>query len=95
MTISGYHMVMRQVRVAELKARLSEYLRAVRRGETIAVLDRDTPVAQIVPVRAPSALRVRKPAPDAPPLNRVPLPRSAKLPIDVVELLIEERQGHR
>jgi len=33
---------MKQVRIAELKARLSEYLRAVRRGETIAVLDRET-----------------------------------------------------
>ena len=34
---------MKTVRIAELKARLSEYLRAVRRGETIAVLDRETP----------------------------------------------------
>src|SRR4029079_15332563 len=42
---------MKSVRIAELKSRLSEYLRAVRRGETIAVLDRETPVAQIVPVR--------------------------------------------
>src|SRR3546814_9822923 len=55
------------VRSAELKARLSEYLRAVRRGETIAVLDRETPVAQIIPVRERSALRVRKPAPGTPP----------------------------
>ena len=30
---------MKQVRIAELKARLSEHLRAVRNGETIAVLD--------------------------------------------------------
>jgi prevent-host-death family protein len=95
MTISSYHMVMRQVRIAELKARLSEYLRAVRRGETIAVLDRETPVAQIVPVRATSALRIRKPAPDAPPLNRVPVPKPTKHAIDVVELLLEERQGQR
>src|SRR5207247_2165703 len=51
MTISSHTMVMKQVRIADLKARLSEYLRAVRRGETIAVLDRDTPVAQIVPIR--------------------------------------------
>jgi len=88
-------MVMRQVRIAELKAKLSEYLRAVRRGETIAVLDRDTPVAQIVPVRAQFALRVRKPARGTPPPNRVPLPKPAKLHIDAVELLLEERQGHR
>lgn len=86
---------MRQVRIAELKARLSEYLRAVRRGETIAVFDRETPVAQIVPVRVTGALRIRKPAPDAPPLNRVPVPKQTEHSIDVVQLLLEERQGHR
>ena len=86
---------MKQVRIADLKARLSEYLRAVRRGETIAVFDRDTPIAQIVPVRDRGALRVRKPAPGAPPPNRVRLPKPAKLNVDIVELLLEERQGHR
>jgi prevent-host-death family protein len=86
---------MKQVRIAELKARLSEYLRAVRRGETVAVFDRDTEVAQIVPVRDRTSLRVRKPAPGAPPPNRVPLPKRLKLDIDVVRLLLEERQGHR
>ncbi len=86
---------MRQVRIAELKAKLSEYLRAVRGGETIAVFDRETPVAQIVPVRATSALRLRKPAPGTPPPGRVPLPKPAKLPIDIVQLLLEERQRHR
>jgi prevent-host-death family protein len=86
---------MKRVRIAELKARLSEYLRAVRRGETIAVLDRDTPIAQIVPVRDRTALRVRKPAPNSPPPNRVPLPKPLKLSIDVVDLLLEERQRNR
>ena len=95
MTISSHNGVMKQVRIADLKARLSEYLRAVRRGETIAVLDRDTPVAQIVPIRDRSALRVRMPAPGASPLNRVRLPKPAKLNVDIVELLLEERQGHR
>ena len=77
MTISGHNRFMKRVRIAELKARLSEYLRAVRRGETIAVLDRETPVAQIIPVRERSALRVRKPAPGTPPPNRVRLPKPA------------------
>jgi prevent-host-death family protein len=86
---------MKQVGIAELKARLSEYLRAVRRGETIAVLDRETPVAQIVPLRERPALRIRKPAPGAPPLNRVRLPKPSKLNVDILELLLEERQGHR
>jgi len=94
-TTSGYHVVMRQVRIAELKARLSEYLRAVRRGETITVLDRETPVAQIVPVRASPALRIRKPAPGTPSPNRIALPGPANLPIDIVQLLLEERQAQR
>ena len=88
-------MTMKQVRIAELKARLSEYLRAVRRGETVAVLDRETLVAQIVPVRNRNELRIRKPAPGTPPPNRVPLPKPLKLNIDVVQLLLEERQLHR
>jgi prevent-host-death family protein len=88
-------MAMKRVRIAELKARLSEYLRAVRRGETIAVLDRETPIAHIVPVHERPALRIRKPAPGTPPPNRVKLPKPLKLKIDVVDLLLEERQGSR
>ena len=86
---------MKQVRIADLKARLSEYLRAVRGGESIAVLDRDTPVAQLIPVRGPRALRVRKPAPGSLPPHRVKVPKRARLNVDIVQLLLEERQGHR
>jgi prevent-host-death family protein len=86
---------MKRVRIAELKARLSEYLRAVRRGETIAVLDRDTPVAQIVPIRDRTTLQIRKPRPGTPAPNRVPLPKPLKVNIDVVRLLLDERQSHR
>jgi prevent-host-death family protein len=98
MTIYGYHVAMRTVRIAQLKARLSEYLRAVRRGETIAVLDRETPVAHIVPVRIANSLRIKKPAAGTPPPSRVPLvplAKSSKPEKDIVELLLEERQGHR
>ncbi len=64
---------MKKVGVADLKARLSEYLRAVRRGETIAVLDRQTPIAQIVPVRQ-APLDVQEPAPGTSAPNKIPLP---------------------
>ena len=40
---------MSHVGIAELKARLSEHLRVVRNGGTLTVLDRDTPLARIVP----------------------------------------------
>jgi prevent-host-death family protein len=82
---------MKQVRIAELKARLSEYLRAVRRGETIFVLDRDTPIAQIVPIRERHMLRVRKPAPGTPPPNRIRRLKPLKLDIDIVRILLEDR----
>ncbi len=86
---------MKQVRIAELKSHLSKYLRAVRAGQTIAVLDRETPVAQIVPVRERATLKIRKPAPGTLPLNRVPLPKPLKIRIDVVDLLLEERDSQR
>ena len=59
------------------------------------VVSYDTPIAQLIPVRERSALRVRNPARSAPPLNRVRVPKRAKLNVDVVEILLEERQGHR
>jgi prevent-host-death family protein len=88
-------MVMTHVRIAELKTHLSEYLRAVRGGQTVVVLDRETPVAEIVPIRVHPKLQVRKRTPGAPPPNRVPLPKPLKTNIDIVELLMEERQSHR
>ncbi|MYE00633.1 MAG: type II toxin-antitoxin system prevent-host-death family antitoxin [Alphaproteobacteria bacterium] len=39
-----------RVTVSEVKNSLSAYLRRVRAGETVLVLDRTTPVARIVPV---------------------------------------------
>ena len=40
--------------IAELKAGLSEHLRSVRNGRTLTVLDRDTPIARILPYAAQS-----------------------------------------
>jgi len=42
---------MQAVGVKQLKARLSEYLRAVRAGEVILVTDRDEVVAELRPAR--------------------------------------------
>jgi prevent-host-death family protein len=90
----GHHEVMKQVRIAELKSHLSEYLRAVRGGQTIAVLDRETPIAHIIPIRD-RTLKIRTPSPGTPPPNRIPLPKPLKFSIDVVDLLLEERQRDR
>jgi prevent-host-death family protein len=87
-------MTMTKVRIAELKARLSEYLRRVRRGHSITVLDRDTPVARVVPYAELEPLRVREPL-GRQGLHRVPLPPPLRLKLDVVDLLLEERQVER
>ncbi len=86
---------MRQVGIAELKSRLSEFLRIVQGGESIAVLDRNRAVAQIVPMRERSGLRIRKPAINSPKPNKVLLPKTIAATVDVVRLLLEERQSHR
>ena len=45
---------MKTARIAELKNNLSRYLEHVRAGGSILVLDRDHPVARLVPLKAAS-----------------------------------------
>ena len=52
-------MVMKGVGIADLKARLSEHLKSVRKGRTLTVLDRDTPIAKLVPF-TDEAVEVRR-----------------------------------
>lgn len=56
MTTGDYYSDMKAVGIKELKARLSEYLRAVRAGEILLITDRDDVIAEIRPA-------VRRPAP--------------------------------
>ena len=95
-TSHDYLVTMNTVRIADLKARLSAHLRAVRRGRSLTVLDRDTPVARLVPfAREGDTLTVRSPRPGAPRLHRIPLPPPLRLSVDVIALLEEERQRDR
>lgn len=87
---------MKRIRITQLRARLSEYLRVVRRGHTLIVLNRKTPIARIVPYADDAmSLKVRAPSAGSPPINRVPLPPPLDVGVDVVTLLLEERQGGR
>jgi antitoxin (DNA-binding transcriptional repressor) of toxin-antitoxin stability system len=52
MLVKLYTAVMKAVKVAELKAKLSAHLRYVRNGEEVIVCDRDKPIARISPIRA-------------------------------------------
>lgn len=79
---------MSNVGIAELKARLSEHLRSVRNGGTVTVLDRDTPIARIVPY-APQSLEIRKAKRRLRDLKRPPRPSKRT---DSVAILLEDRR---
>ena len=79
---------MSDVRIADLKARLSEHLRSVRNGGTLTVLDRNTPVARIVPYAA-QPLEIRKAKRR---LRDLKLPPRPSRRTDSVSLLVEDRR---
>lgn len=85
---------MKRALVSELKTHLSSYLAEVRRGQTIIVCDRATPIARLIPYEAdeadgfevvPASLHVSE-------LKRVRSVRP-KRSIDVVRLLREDRDA--
>ena len=79
---------MSEVRIADLKARLSEHLRSVRHGNALTVLDRDTPIARIVPYSA-QPLEIRKAKRRIRDLKLPPKPAKRT---DSVAALIEDRR---
>jgi prevent-host-death family protein len=79
---------MMDVGIAELKAHLSEHLRAVRNGGSLTVLDRDTPIARIVPY-ATHQLEVRKATRR---LRDLKLPPKPAKRTDSLAVLVEDRR---
>ena len=80
--------MMKGVGIADLKARLSEHLKAVRKGRILTVLDRDTPVARIVPYDV-ERMEVRR-ATRRPRDLAVPPPPSS--PTDSLAVLLDDRR---
>jgi prevent-host-death family protein len=82
------------VRVAELKSKLSEHLRAVREGHEFLIQDRDKPVARLVPVEsAKKKVPVRPGRRTVPNLNDLPrLSLPGVEPADFEEALEESRK---
>jgi prevent-host-death family protein len=79
---------MERVGIADLKAHLSQYLRKVRGGRTLTVLDRDTPIAQIIPYDASTPLEVRRATRK---VSGLPLPQPCPTPTDSVSILLQDR----
>lgn len=82
---------MKQVKVSELKAKLSTYLAAVRAGESVVVCDRHTPIAQIVPLEHErNDLVIEQPTRPRSSLKHLPVPQLRRK-VDVVTLLRQDR----
>lgn len=81
-------MTMKTVGIADLKARLSEHLRLVRRGRSLTVVDRDTPIARVVPYVSES-LEIRR-ATRRP--KDMALPPAPERRTDSLSVLIEDRR---
>jgi len=97
---------MKNARISELRDGLSEYLARVRKGETVIVYDRDTPIARIEPIAAPDE-SVPEWVRDAerrgvllPPKVRggaklIPNPVKVDPKFSLLEALLEERRSGR
>ena len=84
---------MKTVKIADLKARLSSYLREVRAGGELIVADRSTPFAVISPLRESSRMTgVRRATRSAAELRKLrPVPPLR--PVDPLEILLEDRRS--
>jgi len=82
------------VKIAEFKAHLSQYLREVRAGQTLTVMDRNTPVAFVSPAEKndPDGLIVRKATRK---WSDVKIPPPLKTDVDIVKILLEDRESGR
>ncbi len=98
---------MKNAKISEIRDHLSEYLRTVRKGETVIVYDRDTPVARLEPVPAsarntPSSYRralaagiLLPPRTVDDKIGKLGPPPKAKRPARLVDALVEERRVTR
>lgn len=85
---------MKRVGVADLKAHLSAHLRTVKKGDTLVVVERGTPVARIVPAGDPRGGVVTRPATRDLSSVRQSLKRLAplRLPVRSLDVLLEDRR---
>ena len=92
MVTDDYFMTMTRIGVAELKAKLSEHLRTVRRGGEVTVYDRSEPIARLIPYSSAGPLTVREPIQSYRTLGEIEIPPPVTLSVDAVDLLLEDRQ---
>jgi len=84
---------MRSVGIAELRSQLSRYLRDVQRGESVLVVDRETPIARLTPFEAGDDFAISPPVLAKIPVGKLEMPVCPPVHVDVVELLLADRRS--
>ncbi len=98
---------MKNASISQVRDHLSKYLRTVRKGETVIICDRDTPIARLEPISpfgeeaTPAISRALAAGILMPPrvvddvLQKLPPPRKRRRHARLVEALLEERRSGR
>ncbi|MBI2646562.1 MAG: type II toxin-antitoxin system prevent-host-death family antitoxin [Deltaproteobacteria bacterium] len=81
---------MKSVKIGQLKNKLSAYLRLVRKGAQIIVMDREHPIARITPFEEKEELRIIPAQKKFSEIKKLSFSKP-KVQIDVVALLREDR----
>jgi prevent-host-death family protein len=83
---------------SQLKAKMGQYMRAVRSGKEVVITDRDQPVARLVPYRDPQEAAADEPVlerpadPGAPALGEVEIRPIRYRGKSTTALLLEDRR---
>ncbi len=82
---------------SQLKAKMGQYMRAVRAGKEIVITDRDQPIARLLPYRERAQREPERPAvaaprdPASPPLGQVEVAAIAYRGPSTTSVLAEDR----
>jgi antitoxin (DNA-binding transcriptional repressor) of toxin-antitoxin stability system len=81
---------MKSAKISQFKAELSKYLRYIRRGEEVLILDRETPLARVIPFKQEEDLIIEEALDEADKLFKM-RPKSIPGLEDSLKFLWEER----
>lgn len=83
--------MLRKAKIADFKSKLSAYLKQVRQGGEVVIMDRYTPVARVVPI-SPERKKLSVRVPSIAGGFKNFRFKTVPLNVDVVKLLREERE---
>ena len=83
---------MKKANISTIKAELSKYLRFVRSGEEVMIMDRDQPVAKLVGVSAANTVLIKEPSADLKSILLAGDKRAFTETLDILDVLTQDRE---